>query len=247
MQPTVAVSLDLEFDKDTLLCAATSWTNGTLNLTQTWVSHNLKGYDNLQPATIDALIMQLWAYHCSGLKILTWGGTGSDWIKLYNHAASPEWKVRVRQMALASIDIPLISAAANGMMMSLTSTAMGMGVGARPACDSEDVPRLWNSQDASKQHDVVKHVQWDAWACAELWNKLNSSAQFSRPLLSWVTKRSGVRSVRLHRTGESGSYGLPCVMDILSWAPPETMFEVPLYLRVDTQTAWLRAEQSENL
>jgi hypothetical protein len=235
----VAVALDLEFDGDTLLCAATSWTNGTLNLTQVWVSHNSVGYDTLQPSMLHALLDQLWQYHSQGIRLVTWGGTSSDWPKLYNHAPE-ELKSRVRDMALGSIDIPLVSAAANGMMMSLTSTAMGMGLGARPACDSEDVPRLWNSHDASKQHDVVKHVQWDAWACAALWDKLISAAQFSRPALSWVTKRSGVRSVRLHRTGTTGMYTLPCVRDLLSWAPPEPSFEVPLHLRVDCQTEWLR-------
>lgn len=242
---SVAVALDLEFDGDVLLCGATSWTNGTLNLTQLWVSHNAKGYNPLPESTVDALIQQLWQYHTEGITLVTWGGTSSDWIKLYAHAKA-EMKDRVRDMALASIDIPLVSAAANGMMMSLTSTAMGMGLGARPACDSEDVPRLWNSQDPTKQHDVVKHVQWDAWACAALWDKLYAAAQFSRPSLSWVTKRSGVRSVRLHRIG-GPVYTLPCVRALLKWAPPETLFEVPLHLRVDTQTSWLRTLVAESL
>jgi hypothetical protein len=235
-----AVALDLEFEGDTLLCASTSWTNGSLNLTQVWVSHTARGYKNLEHATIQALIYQLWQYYCEGITLVTWGGTSSDWPKLYKYA-QPEFKDKVKIMALTSIDIPLISAAANGMMMSLTSTAMGMGLGARPACDSEDVPRLWNSGDVTKQHDVVKHVHWDAWACAELYAKLLASAQFSRPSLSWVTKRSGVRSVRLHRKGITGAYSLPCVQDILHWAPPETLFEVPTYLRVDNLTAWLKS------
>jgi hypothetical protein len=234
-----AVALDLEFDGDTLLCAATSWSDGTLNLTQSWVSHSSSGYENLQPALIQALIHQLWVYHQQGIVLVTWGGTSSDWPKLFLHATE-EYKPKVKEMALASVDIPLISAGANGMMMSLTSTAMGMGLGARPACDSEDVPRLWNSGEVTKQHDVVKHVNWDAWACAALWDKLYSSCQFSRPALSWVTKRSGVRSVRLHRKGSPGEYTLPCVKDILSWAPPETVFVVPDYLRAENLTAWLR-------
>ena len=234
-----AVALDLEFSGDILLCAATSWTNGSVNFTQVWVSHTTKGYKNLEHVSVQALIYQLWQYYCEGITLVTWGGTSSDWLKLYNYA-QPEFRDKSKLMALASIDIPLVSAAANGMMMSLTSTAMGMGLGARPACDSEDVPRLWNSGDVLKQNDVVKHVHWDAWACAELYSKLLAASQFSRPSLSWVTKRSGVRSVRLHRKGRDGVFSLPCVQDILHWAPPETLFEIPIHLKVDTLTAWLR-------
>jgi hypothetical protein len=205
------------------------------------VSHNAKGYEPLNEFMIDALIQQLWTYHVQGICLVTWGGTSSDWLKLWKYAKTAEARRCIVEMALASYDIPLVSAAATGMMMSLTSTAMGMGLGARPACDSEDVPRLWNTQDPVKQNEVVSHVKWDAWACAALWDKLIAQAQFSRPQLSWVTKKSGLRSVRLHRELNADKvYTLPRVSEVLKWETPNTQFVIPEHLRTEKLTGWLR-------
>jgi hypothetical protein len=238
-----AVSLDLEFEGETILCAATSWTNGTLNSTQIWVSRNAKGYEPMNDFMIDALIQQLWQHYIQGIYLVTWGGTSSDWLKLWKYAKTPEIKKCIMEMAHYSIDIPLVSAAATGMMMSLTSTAMGMGLGARPACDSEDVPRLWNTKDPVKQEEVVAHVKWDAWACAALWNKLVAQAQFSRPQLSWVTKKSGLRSVRLHRVQNHDQiWVLPRVLEVLKWETPNPQFVIPDHLRTDKLTSWLKED-----
>lgn len=237
----IAVSLDLEFDGDTILCAATSWTNGALNLPQIWVSRNAKGYEPMNDFMIDALITQLWTHHLQGIYLVTWGGTSSDWKKLHAYAKTPETKACIMEMAKFSIDIPLVSAAATGMMMSLTSTAMGMGLGARPACDSEDVPRLWNTHDPVKQEEVVEHVKWDAWACAALWNKLIAQAQFSRPQISWVTKKSGLRSLRLHRMHNAQNvWVLPRVWEVLKWENPNPQFVIPDHLKTEKLTSWLR-------
>jgi hypothetical protein len=238
---SVAVALDLEFEGDLILCAATSWTNGTLNVPQLWVSHNATGYEPLNNFMIDALIQQLWTYHLQGITLVTWGGTSSDWLKLWKYAKTPEIRKCILEMAHASVDIPLVSAAATGMMMSLTSTAMGMGLGARPACDSEDVPRLWNTKDPAKQNEVVNHVKWDAWACAALWEKLIAQAQFSRPQLCWVTKKSGLRSVRLHRVQNSALvWVLPKVEEVLKWEKPKPQFTIPEHLRTEKLTSWLK-------
>jgi len=240
----VAVALDLEFEGDTILCAATSWTNGTLNLPQIWVSHSVKGFEPLSNFMIEALIQQLWSYHLQGITLVTWGGTSSDWLKLWNYAKTQDARKCIIEMAYASVDIPLVSAAATGMMMSLTSTAMGMGLGARPACDSEDVPRLWSTQDPVKQSEVVNHVKWDAWACAALWDKLIAQAQFSRPQLSWVTKKSGLRSVRLHRTQNTSLvWVLPKVEEVLKWDIPKPQFTIPEHLRTEKLTGWLKDQE----
>jgi hypothetical protein len=244
---SVAVALDLEFEGDKILCAATSWTNGTINVPQLWVSHNASGYEPLNDFMIDALIQQLWTHHQQGITLVTWGGTSSDWLKLWRYAKTPEIRKCILEMAHASVDIPLVSAAATGMMMSLTSTAMGMGLGARPACDSEDVPRLWNTHDPAKQNEVVNHVKWDAWACAALWDKLIAQAQFSRPQLSWVTKKSGLRSVRLHRVQNAGLvWVLPKVEEVLKWDKPKPQFTIPEHLLTERLTSWLRETQNQS-
>ena len=161
---SVALSFDLELDGDIILCASSAWTNGLLNFPTTWTSYDKEGYVAMLPETLGAFIASLWKAHSDGIVLVTWGGTGSDWKALIK--AAPEHSDKIREMALASVDIPLISAASNGMMMGLAATAQGMGIGDRPSCDSEQVPELWRTGDVAKQNEVVSHVRWDAWACA---------------------------------------------------------------------------------
>jgi hypothetical protein len=210
-----------------------------LQVPQLWVSADATGFTNLSKASIEALIDSLWRMHQSGVTLVTWGGTGSDWPKLIN--ALPEHAQKIREMALSSVDIPLISAAANGMMMGLAATAAGMGLGARPACDSEVVPALWTSGDAVKQNEVLRHVEWDACACASLWSRLNFMSQFNRPQLSWITQKSGPRSVRLNRV-KSGdaAWSLPNVREVMQWDEPSANFRIPAHLHPKSLTAWLK-------
>jgi len=237
---STAVSVDLEFDGDVILCAATCWTNGFLFLPQVWCSHGPSELVPLTPATLQALLDSLWDFHVTGSTLVTWGGTGCDWPKLLK-AADASYADKIRQMALASIDIPLISVAANGMMMGLSATAMGMGFGFRPSCESELVPSMWNSKDAMKQHEVVQHVQWDAWVTVQIYNRLMFQVNFARPQITWVTQRSGPRSVRLQRERlPSGDWGLPSVSCLLTWDEPVAKFQIPEHLHPSKLTAWLR-------
>jgi hypothetical protein len=190
------------------------------------------------PETLGAFIASLWKAHSDGIVLVTWGGTGSDWKALIK--AAPEHSDKIREMALASVDIPLISAASNGMMMGLAATAQGMGIGDRPSCDSEQVPKLWRTRDVAKQNEVVSHVRWDAWACAYIYSKLFMSSQFDRPQLTWVTQRSGHRSVRLQRTREGEGFKLPTVREILTWDQPVSSFPIPDHLSSEKMMAWLR-------
>lgn len=231
----MALSFDLEFDGDSLLCAATFWTNGFIEVPQLFVTQEGDKFTNLSAKSIESLIETLWAAHCFGTILLTWGGTGSDWKKLI--VAAPEHKDKIKEMALNSVDIPLIAAASTGMMMGLNSTAVGMGLGPQPSCDSIDVPSFWKG-DARKQFMVVDHVRWDAWACAQIYQKL--LMQDHRPQLSWMTQKSGLRSIRLKREKIQDTWGLPRVYHILTWDKPITAFKVPDHLEAGKMYEWLK-------
>lgn len=236
-----ALCFDLELDGDTILCASTAWTNGVLTVPQLWSQQTRTGFTPLSDATVEQLINTLWECKQGGMQIVTWGGTGSDWKALHTAAKTEERKDQVKQLAIQAVDIPLISAAANGMMMGLTSAALGMGMGERPACDSQDVPNFWNSGDVRKQNDVLMHVYWDAQTLASIYNKLFYDAQFQRPLLTWLTSKGAPRSVRLQRRKTiSNTYELPTVSDILTWEAPIANFRIPEHLHVNSMTAWLR-------
>jgi hypothetical protein len=236
-----AVALDLEFDGDTILCAATCWTNGLLQVPQLWVSHSAQGFAPLTKGVISSLVDALWNFHQNQVTIVTWGGTGCDWPRLAK-SASAEDADRIRTLALNSVDIPLISAAANGMMMGLSATAAGMGLGMRPHCTSEDVPMLWKTKDAAKQNEVVQHVQWDAWVTVQIWTRLMFQIAYARPQICWITQRSGLRSVRLHRemAADGSAWVLPSVDSIMKWNAPHAKFQIPEHLHPLRLTQWLR-------
>lgn len=234
-----AIALDLEWDGASILCAATSWVDvGFTPEPMLWAAPTATGYVPLTPAFLETFIDMLWQSHVSGVTIVTWGGTGSDWKALLT--ACPTREAVLREMALASVDIPLISVAQNGMMQSLVSTARAMGITPRSGCElSADVPRMWKQGPAS-QLEVLRHVQWDAWATCQLYSKLLNAAQVTRPQLTWNTMRSGIRSVRLQRMKNGEEWCLPSVKDILEWPPPVTNFSIPPHLHPHELTKWLR-------
>lgn len=236
-----AVGIDIEFDGDVILCAATCWTNGLISVPQIWCTQTKTSFEPLSKVFLEAFFESLWKYHEAGVVLLTWGGTGSDWPKLLK-ALGSDYEKKIKEMALASVDIPLVSVAANGMMMGLTSTALGMGLGNRPFCESEQVPSLWKSQNVIYQNEVVQHVQWDAWATTQIYNKLMFQIDYVRPQLSWMTQRSGLRSVRLqrHKDETTQMYTLPTVSQILNWSEPNAKFSIPDHLHPTKLTEWLR-------
>jgi hypothetical protein len=232
----MALSFDLEFDGDSLLCAATFWTNGFIDVPQLFVTQEGSKFTNLSSTSLEALIEVLWAAHCFGTTILTWGGTGSDWKKLTKSA--PQHADKIKEMALQSVDIPLISGASTGMMMGLNATAVGMGIGAQPFCDSIDVPSFWKGS-SQQQFVVVEHVRWDAWACAQIWNRLMQQIEHTRPQLSWMTQKSGLRSIRLRREKVDDEWVLPRIHHIVKWEKPVTAFTVPEHLDTTKMFEWL--------
>ena len=214
---------------------------------QLWSSSTKDGFSELQPLQYDALLDTLWMAHLSGCVVATWGGTGSDWPIMLKNARSEEQRMRIRTLAKESVDIPLISAAANGMMMGLVPASLGMGLGTRPACESEDVPRFWNSGDPARQNEVLQHVLWDSKTLAEIYFKLYFAAQGGRPALHWITQKSGPRTVRLQRvkvSEENGEdrYVLPSVKEVMTWPEPQTNFEIPSHLHAKKLCEWLRDE-----
>lgn len=236
---SLAVCLDLELDGDTILCAATAWTNGFMTIPQLWVEQTKTGFAPLGPKNIELLLDFLVQCKDQGMALVTWGGTNTDW-RMLHKAVGDERKAQVKELAMYAVDIPLLSSAANGMMMGLTAVAQGMGLGKRPACDSQDVPNYWNSGDAKMLNDVFLHVQWDASTCAAIYNRLTFNAQFQRPLMTWMTVRGQMRSVRLQREKtQDGSYKLPRVADLILWEPPTTNFRIPEHLHPKTIIQWL--------
>jgi hypothetical protein len=233
----MALSFDLEFDDDSILCAATFWSNGFIDVPQLFVTQEGSKFTNLSSTSLEALIEVLWTAHCFGTTILTWGGTGSDWKRLAK--AAPQHTDKIKEMALSSVDIPLIAGASTGMMMGLNAAAIGMGLGPQPSCDSIDVPLFWKG-DAQKQFMVIEHVRWDAWACAQIWNRLMFQIQNTRPQLSWMTQKSGLRSIRLRREKIEGDWMLPRVHHVLKWDKPVTSFIVPDHLDTSKMFEWLQ-------
>lgn len=241
----VVVAFDLEYDDDKILCACTAWSNGMVCVPQLWSTPQKDGFTILNQSTYDALLDSLWDAHMSGCTVLTWGGTGSDWPVMLKNARDDVQRKKVTLLARESVDIPLVSVAANGMMMGLVPAAVGMGLGMRPSCDSEDVPRFWKSGNPAKQNEVLQHVVWDCKTLASIYFKLYFSAQHARPTLQWITQKSGPRSVRLQRINEGGIFRLPSVKETLSWPDPKANFEIPAHLHPRTLTAWLREETDE--
>ena len=236
-----AIAIDLEWDGVSILCAATSWVDVAFGFTPEpllWAAPTANGYVPLTQAFLETFVDMLWQSHLSGVTLVTWGGTGSDWKALLT--SCPTREAALREMALASVDIPLISVAQNGMMQSLVSTARAMGMAPRSGCElSADVPRMWK-QGPAAQTEVLRHVQWDAWATCQLYAKLYTAAQVTRPQLTWNTMRSGTRSVRLQRTKRGEEWCLPTVKEILEWPSPICNFPIPPHLHPHELTKWLR-------
>ena len=112
---SAAVAVDLEFDGDVILCAATCWTNGFLFVPQLWCCHGTSGFVALNDSMLESLLDSLWQFHETGAALVTWGGTGCDWPKLLK-SANASYHEKIRTLALASIDIPLVSVAAIGAL-----------------------------------------------------------------------------------------------------------------------------------
>ena len=243
---SVVFAFDIEYDGDKILCACTAWSNGMVCVPQLWSSSTKDGFCQLQPLQFEALLDTLWAAHLSGCVVATWGGTGSDWPVMLKNAQSDEQREKIRILAREHVDIPLISSAANGMMMGLVPAALGMGLGSRPACESEDVPRFWNSGDPARQDEVLEHVLWDSKTLAQIYFKLFFAAQGGRPALHWITQKSGPRTVRLQRSRvemppgeEEERWQLPPVKEVMAWPDPQANFEIPPHLNAKKICEWL--------
>ena len=240
----MTLALDLEWDSSTILCAATAWIDDSFAPTpQLWALPCAQKFVPLSPTLIDALIDTLYAAFKGGTRIVTWGGTGTDWKALLK--ASPHKEDMIKELARGSIDIPLVSVAHNGMMQSLVSTAYAMGLVQRSGCDlSADVPKLW-AGGIQSQMQVLDHVQWDAWATAQIFHRLHLAAQYGRPQLTWSTQRSGLRSVRLQRVKTEKGWSLPSVSDVMTWPVPVCKFSIPDHLHPLQFTSWLKEEKKE--
>ncbi len=232
-----ALAVDLEWDGDTILCASTCFIMyDFFPPPQVWVNATGNGYIPMTSSLLDALIEFLWMSYKSGTTIITWGGTGSDFKALAN--ASPKHAQKCKEMALKNVDIPFLSVCQSGMMQSLVSVAHAYGMVPRISCASSDVPKMWKLGIIA-QADVLSHVQWDSWACAQIYHKLLLASQLNRPQLSWSTQRSGIRSIRLPREKTETGYRLPTVEEALLLPTPVSGFTIPEHLRPTTLTLWM--------
>jgi len=237
-----ALAVDLEWDGETILCASTCFImHDFFPAPQVWVNATGDGYIPMTTSLLEALIEFLWMSHKSGTTIVTWGGTGSDFKALAT--ACPKHFNKCKEMALKSIDIPFLSVCQSGMMQSLVSTAHANGMVPRISCASSDVPKMWKLGIIA-QADVLSHVQWDSWACAQIYHKLLLSSQLSRPQLSWSTQRSGIRTIRLPREKVGDFYRLPTVEEALLLPTPISGFTIPEHLQPKTLTAWMDKKKS---
>ena len=103
---------------------------------------------------VDALFM----LHLSGHKIVTWGGSSSDWRMLSRECKEKDFVVR--ELALNSIDIPMCSCMSIGVMMSLRAASTAVGLELKNPEDSKSMPEIWSSN----RQKVLEHVSHDSYA-----------------------------------------------------------------------------------
>lgn len=241
------IAFDLEMDGPQVLCAAT-WSRGACadgageaaeEAPRLWTRTDAQGkYAALRESDLLELIDFFEGAVQRGVALVSWGGTSSDWRVLHDSFSSAELKERIKALAKAHVDIPLIACASSGMMMGLEAARQGMQIGAlHRTLESAAVPGFWRSRELPLQTLVLQHVAEDAFHTAAIYAALLARAV---PTLTWVTRRRKLRTLTLQSSSQSPST-LPSVAECLTWSPPRTDFPIPPQFEVLAQTAWLRS------
>lgn len=114
----------------------------------------------LSAAQVCKFVDCLHAFAAQQKRIVTWGGTRTDFRWLYAAVGdSAVHKRRILDLCSNHADIPFLTRSKHGVMMSLDATARAMGLNEKPA-ESANIPLLWRMKE--ERHLVVEHVRHDA-------------------------------------------------------------------------------------
>jgi len=134
--------------------------------------------------TVNAFVQTLLEKGASGHTIVTWGGSSSDFRVLAKEC--PQLMTEIRELSLASVDIPMCTCMSIGTMMSLNSACAAIGLNLKESGSSKQVPQTW--QDLDRRHEVIQHVSNDAYATMAVLDALLRNSK-----LYWITLRGQVR------------------------------------------------------
>lgn len=141
---------------------------------------------HLSAQTLEAFVDQLLNFYTSGHRLVTWGGSATDWRMLYKEC--PSRAKTIKLLALDSIDVPMCSCIAIGTMMGLNAACKALGLALKEDSASSDVPSLWLSGTEGRQK-VLQHVSNDATA-----TMLVVSKAYENKYLQWITQKNTLKS-----------------------------------------------------
>jgi hypothetical protein len=157
-----------------------------------------------------------------GYTLVTWGGMSSDFRMLRKEC--PHLKDTLRSMALASIDVPFVSACHQGMLMSLASAGEALGISDKEPGSSKDIPKLWREN----QRDLVhEHVSRDVRLTMEVFQTVCLTG-----ILQWKTQRGFIRKWSYPKEGQT-------VHRCLLVPKPVVPFEIKACMDPKIQSRWL--------
>lgn len=152
--------------------------------------------------------------------LVTWGGMSADFRMLCKEC--PQLRSTIQQLALHSIDVPFVSACHQGMMMSLSSAADGIGIQGKDTGVSKEVPEWWRAGLRQKVHE---HVCTDVRLTMEVFLDI-----CHRKSLVWKTQRGFVRH---------WAFPFQRVSECLQVPKPVVPFEIKKSMDPKVQAQWL--------
>ena len=186
-------------------------------------SHSIEPGDFMSSKTVEAFISTLYEKQESGYKIVTWGGSSSDFKVLAKECLSMD--AIVRNIALNSIDIPMCTCMSIGSMMGLSAASKAIGLDLKESGSSKDVPLIW--LDLNRRHEIIQHVSNDAFATMAVLQNLLNTGQ-----LQWITQRGQLREWPLDA-------GLLTVRECLAKELPQMHFPILPQYNAKLLARWL--------
>lgn len=136
------------------------------------------------------VIDTLWTMSMSH-TLVTWSGTNSDWPLLSAACGGSQSHItKCAQLAVFSVDIPLIVLARKGFMIGLAACTQGMGLGESKPIASVTAPALWAE---GKRDQVVELCVSDAQNTLKIANLVQASG-----VIKWQTRRGKLKELELN-------------------------------------------------
>lgn len=140
----------------------------------------------LSEQTLEAFVDKLLIKYTSGHRLVTWGGSATDWRMLYKEC--PSKATTIKLLALDSVDVPMCSCISIGTMMGLNAACKALGFTMKDDSSSADVPRQWASGSEGRKA-VLQHVSNDAHATL-----LVVETAYEKKSLCWLTPKNILKS-----------------------------------------------------